>query len=375
MLERTRFVLAHDEGLYSMTELCERFSVSRKTGYKWLDRYKEEGLSGLAERSKAPHTLRHALEEPVRELLLQTRRTHPTWGPRKILAYLGRRHPSLALPVPSTVGDLFKRTGLVPESRRRRKHSGNGHAPALLASAPNQVWMADFKGEFRLGSGPYCYPLTVTDAASRYLLACHRLTSTATGGTIRQFERLFRERGLPQAIRTDNGSPFASRAIGGLSRLNLYWAKLGIRHERIEPGKPQQNGRHERMHRTLKAETARPPQATFEAQQERFDRFRELYNEERPHEALDQKTPSSHYLASTRPLPERLPEPEYAGYFEVRRVRRDGTFKFKGELRFLSETLVGERIALAETDDGIWSLYFHKLLLARFDEQTGTISA
>lgn len=374
MLERTRFVLTHQEGLFSMTELCERFSISRKTGYLWLARFSEEGLPGLEERSRAPRSKPHQMAGATSALLIETRRKHPTWGPRKLLAYLRPRHPGIALPAPSTVGDLLKRSGLVEARRRRRAPAPAQHTPRLEAALPNQVWAADFKGEFRLGSGPYCYPLTVTDAASRYLLACRALPSTSTEGALRSFEQLFRARGLPEAIRTDNGTPFASPAIGGLSRLNVYWAKLGILHQRIEPGRPEQNGRHERMHRTLKAEATRPPGERFDEQQERFDGFAHEYDEERPHEALGHRTPASCYRAPERRLPERVPGPEYPAYYEVRRVDANGTFKFKGAIHFLSQTLAHEQVGLAETEDGIWSIYFYERLLTRFDERRQRLS-
>ena len=371
--ERLKFIAAWQEGLYSMTELCERFRISRDTGYKWVARYEAEGVEGLKDRSHAPQSCPHRMDEEVEAVLLATRAAHPTWGPRKILPYVAKRRPELVLPAASTVGDLFVRTGLVEPRRRRRRWQHPGSKP-IVAEMPNQVWSADFKGEFRMGNGEQCYPLTVSDAHSRFLLVCHGLPSVAHEGARAGFERLFEERGLPEAIRTDNGVPFATTAIGGLSRLNIWWAQLGIRHDRIDPGRPDQNGRHERMHRTVKAETARPPQENAAAQQKRFDGFREEYNWERPHEALGQETPGSLYTPSTRPMPARIPHAEYPGHCLIRRVRKTGIFRFRAREIFLSELLKGHSIALEEVEDGVWSVYFYHLLLARLDERTFKLS-
>jgi hypothetical protein len=234
---------------------------------------------------------------------------------------------------------------------------------------PNDLWTGDFKGQFRTRDGTYCYPLTIADQHSRYLLACTALESTRSRGVKAVFEGLFREYGLPSAIRTDNGVPFATQAIHGLSALNVWWMKLGIRHERIQPGKPQQNGAHERMHRTLKAKTTRPPAYDQQRQQTLFDEFRLEYNEVRPHEALGQETPATIWVPSQRQMPSRIQPPEYPGHFFPRRVSSAGTFRFKGRQLFLSETLNNEHIGLEETDDGIWSIHFYQTLIARFDER------
>jgi transposase InsO family protein len=365
---RARFIGDLDSCLYTMTELCEQYGISRKTGYKWAQRYAKEGRAGLEDRSRAPKSCRHRTPEEISEALLALRRKYPTWGPRKLLAWLWKREPEVSWPAASTVGDLLKRQGLVPGRRasaRRWPHPGR---PSMEASAPNQLWTSDFKGQFRTGDGVLCYPLTVADGFSRFLLGVEGLDSVAESTAWVVFERLFREHGLPEVIRTDNGSPFASgTAVGGLSRLSVRWIKLGIRPERILPGHPEQNGAHERMHRTLKAETARPPAASRPAQQERFERFRRLYNEERPHEALSQRPPGDLYRPSSRAYPSRLPEPEYPGHFEVRRVRGSGEIKWQGGYLFVSQTLDGERVGLEETDDGVWSMYFGPVLLARFD--------
>lgn len=374
MTERAKFVLAAEEGLYSIAELSARFGVSRQTGYKWLRRYHEGGIGAMADRSRAPKKCPHRTASEVEDLLIDCRKTHPRWGPKKLIAYLARRHPEVALPAPSTAGAILSRNRLIEPKRRRRptRHPG---ASSLQTEAPNQVWTTDFKGQFKTGDGIYCFPLTVADAHSRFVLGVEALPSVKQEGAFPVFERLFQRWGLPDAIRTDNGNPFATQALCGLSKLNVWWIQLGIDHQRIEPGQPQQNGRHERMHRTLKAETTRPPEKNMEAQQQRFDSFREEFNTERPHGALDGDTPRSRYRRSEREMPDVLPEPEYPAHLEIRRVSRAGTFRFKKQLLFLSQPLREHHIALEEIDDGIWSLYFYDVLLARLDERDFKLQA
>jgi putative transposase len=358
-MERARFLALHAEGLYSMTELCARFGISRQCGYKWLERWEAQGVAGLADRSRKPHACPHHTPPTVEDAVVQLRKRYPHWGPKKLVAYLARTQPALDLPAASTVGAILKRHG------RRRKPTHPGRSP-VVADIPNAVWQVDFKGEFRLGNGQWCYPLTVTDAYSRFLLACQSRTSTASAGAQSVFQRVFAEYGLPTAIRTDNGSPFATTALGGLSRLSVWWTKLGIQHQRIEPGHPEQNGRHERMHRTLKAETTRPPAGDEPSQQARFDHFREEFNTVRPHEALAQQTPSRHYQPARRTLPTRLPAPEYAGHLEVRRVGASGAITWGGRRLFVSAVLIGEDVGLEEVDEGLWSVWFYHVLLGRF---------
>ena len=368
MTERARFVALHAEGLHSVAELCERFGVSRKTGYKWLARFRDGGLDALADQARARHS-QHAKTPPeVEALVVDARRRHPTWGSRKLLPWIARRHPDVRLPAASTVGAILKRHGLV-EPRRRRRVAAHPGARPLVADAPGDVWTADYKGQFRTGDGVYCFPLTVCDAHSRFVLCCEGHGSVEQYGALAAFDRLFREHGLPRSIRTDNGVPFATQAICGLSRLSVWWIKLGVTPDRIEPGRPQQNGQHERMHRTLKAETARPPERDMAQQQRRFDRWRAEFNAERPHGALDGDVPADRYAPSPRPMPERPPEPEYPGHFEVRRVSRCGTSKMRGRQRFLSQALAGETIAFEEVADGVWALHFYSLELGRFDER------
>jgi putative transposase len=381
MDERARFVLAFESGRFGMSELCLEYGISRKTGYKWLCRYREGGVAELADRSRAPHSCPHRMSEEMGALFRQERSKHPHWGPRKLLDRVSKSAPETlqhmleqgqCLPAASTVGESLRRAGLVHSRRRRsrpEKATSSNTAMNLADAAPNDVWCTDFKGEFRTQDGKWCYPLTVSDAASRYLLECEGLPSTEHAGAQPIFERLFREHGLPKAIRSDNGCPFCSVGICGLSRLSTWWMKLGIIHQRIAPGKPQQNGRHERMHRTLKEETTRPPAQNRQRQQERFAEFRQEYNQLRPHEALGMQTPSSIWTPSQRAMPERVNPHEYAGHMEVRTVKCNGEIKFLGHRPFISQVLVGENVALEEVDDGIWSLYFCNSLLGRIDQR------
>lgn len=369
--QRMRFILDHESGLFTMTELSQRYGVSRQTSYKWLERYRAGGVEALQDRSRAPHRRPQRMEPPIEAILLEARRTHPHWGPRKILHWLRQRRPEHeALPAPSTVGELFKRHGLI-ESRRRRKARASSGAGALRADSPNEVWTADFKGEFRLGGGPYCYPFTLADAHSRFVLSCNAEPSTALQGPKRGMTQAFRQFGMPLAIRTDNGTPFAAHGGTELSQLGVWWIKLGIVHQRIDRGRPDQNGRHERMHRTLKAETARPPQTSFSKQQARFDSFVEQFNQERPHEALDNQTPASCYQSSAREFPERLARPEYPGYFEHRLVDSNGAFKFRGRRLFLAHPLAGEWLGLHEIEEEVWSVCFYDRELGRLNLDTG----
>ena len=370
MKERHQFIAQYDSGLYCLSELAARFGISRKTAYKWLARYHKQGLEGLLDHSRAPLSCPHRTPENVVDAIRAAREQHPSWGPRKLRPWLERHYPDLAslLPAPSTIGDILQREGLLlSKSRRRRWPHPNPACPAPLA--PNQVWSADFKGDFCTLDGQVCYPLTIEDGYSRFLFACQVLPSVARVGVQPIFERVFEQYGLPEAIRTDNGPPFASTAICGLTRLNVWWLKLGIRHQRIEPGHPQQNGRHERMHRTLKAETLRPPAANPEGQQGCFDTFLLEYNTERPHEALGNRTPASVYCPSVRPYPAQLPEPSYSGHLQMRQVSNAGCFRFHTRQVFISDALIKEYIGLEETDDGIWSIWFYDVLLARLDER------
>lgn len=372
MEERMRFVLEHETGLYTMTELCAAHNIARETGYFWVRRYQQGGLEALQDLSRAPARHPNQTPERIEQAVLDLRREHMSWGPRKLKRVLEREEPQQGWPAASTMGALLAREGLVVR-RKKRRRAPPYTAPFALADAPNRVWCADFKGCFETQDGKRVDPLTITDACSRYLLRCQSVEKTNTEQVQAIFEAAFRECGLPQAIRTDNGAPFASRAIAGLSRLAVWWMKLGIVPERIAAGHPEQNGRHERMHRTLKQETASPPAANRRAQQRKFDRFRREYNEERPHEALGMQTPGSLYTRSDRFYPARVPEPEYGDALLVRRVHPRGQFSWKHQDVFLSETLIGESIGLLPLDDRIYTVYFAAFPIARFDSHRRVI--
>jgi transposase InsO family protein len=357
MDQRLRFVAERLAGEVSMTELCEAHGISRRVGYKWLARYAAEGPAGLAERSHAP--LRHGRETPADlvEKIVDLRRTRPQWGPRKIVARLEHLHPDLAWPSHSTAHEILKRAGLV-SPRRPKRRVPPGPGALVVPERPNHVWAVDHKGWFELGDGGRCEPLTVADSYSRFLLAVSAGANTRGTEARAVLERAFGEYGLPDVIRSDNGSPFASTSPTGLTTLSAWWIKLGVAHERIQPGKPQQNGRLERLHRTL-LEAVKPPAADREAQRRRFERFRRDYNEERPHEALGQLPPSAFYTPSPRPMPSRLPEPDYPADRTVRRVRSNGEIKWRGDLVYVCQSLIGEPVALEEREHG-WRLWFYR---------------
>jgi putative transposase len=371
---RLEFVQTFASGLCSMTELCEQYSISRKTGYKWVARYDAAGRSGLSDRSRRPHQSPRTTDPVVVAALCEMRRRHPTWSARKLIGVLRRQQPRLAWPARSTGCALLKAQGLI-RARRRRIRGHAAASPLLPATAPNDLWTTDFKGEFRMGDGQYCYPLTLRDAASRYVLRCAALETKATRVVRQQFERAFREYGVPTRVRSDNGQPFAGTGFTRLSPLSIWWIRLGIRPERIALGHPEQNGSHEQFHRVLKADTTRPPAAHLRAQQQRFRRFCVEYNRVRPHEALQDQTPASCYTGSTRPFPARLPVIEYPGHVEVRRVAPSGQISWRGRLLHLTEVLAGEDVALEEVDDGIWIISFVTVRVARFDERTRTLTA
>jgi transposase InsO family protein len=367
--ERLRFIQDALSDRFTMAALCARYGVSRRVGYKWLARYEEEGRQGLCDRSRAPHHSPQRIESALAELLCELRRQHPFWGARKLLRVLATRHPDVTgWPAPSTAADLLARRGLVQRRRRRRIPQHPGVVPPTT-TAPNDLWTADFKGQFRTGDGVYCFPLTIADLHTRFLLTCHGLLSTQTVTARPVFERAFRTYGLPRAIRTDNGVPFATQAVHGLSFLNVWWMRLGIQHQRIHPGRPQENGAHERMHRTLKRQAVRPVRRTCAAQQRAFDAFRQEYNTVRPHERLGQRTPASCYTTSPRPYPTRLPPLEYPGHFLVKKVTTGGTFRLQRKLLYLANALTDQYIGLEETDDGVWAIYFNTVLLATVDER------
>ena len=365
--ERLRFVAAFLERAETMVELCEAFGISRKTGYKWLARHRASGPEGLMDRSRAPLNHGRATPEAIVAAILAEKEAHPLWGPKKLIARLKRRSPEAVWPAVSTAGEILKRHGLVGRRRRRWRALGNGPWPA--PEAANDLWTMDYKGWFRTGNGRRCEPLTVMDAKSRYLLALKAVASTAGEEAWPVFEGLFEAYGLPDRLRSDNGPPFASAGITGLTPLSVRFIKLGIALERIDPGKPQQNGRHERFHLTL-LPLVTAPAGDLQAQQTAFEAFRRIYNEERPHEALDQAVPAEHYHQSKRGMPDRLPEPDYPPEAAVRKVRSNGEIKWNGELVYLAESLAGEAVALEETESGEWAVRFHAHPLGVIDKRT-----
>jgi putative transposase len=371
---RSEFIKQYQSELSTMTDLCDQYAISRKTGYKWVERFALDGRVGLGDRSRRPHHSPRATEAEVVALVLEARRRHPTWSARKLIAVLRPQHPDLRWPTRSTGCELLKRHGLV-RARRRRDRVRAPAAALGPISRPNDVWTTDFKGEFRTGDHRYCYPLTLRDGFSRYVLRCDALLTKASDTTRRRFERAFVDYGLPNRIRSDNGGPFAATGITRLSYLSVWWIRLGIVPERIALGHPEQNGSHEQFHRVLKAETTRPPAPNCAAQQQRFRRFCAEYNDLRPHEALNDQPPASCYTASPRPLPCRLPPLEYPGHLEIRRVSGAGSVSWQGQPLYLTEVLLGQDVGFEEVDDGIWLLYLGSIRLARFDERTRQITA
>jgi len=367
MEERGLFMSEFLKQAASVAELCRRYGVSRKTGYKWIARYEEEGFAGLVDRSHVAHCCPHRLDAALAERILNVRIAHPTWGPRKVRAWLIDRHRHERWPAASTIGELFTAEGLtIPRQTRRRVPAS---APFGACTQANDVWTVDFKGWFRTADGERCDPLTLNDAHSRYLLRCQALERTDGGSVWPILDAAFREYGLPLRMRSDNGAPFASTGLGGLSQLSVKLIKSGVTPERIQPGKPQQNGRHERFHLTLKREVASPPAANRRAQQRAFDAFRRLYNEERPHEALGQTPPLRHYTHSPRRYSGRLREPDYPDLFSVRRVRSNGQIKWRGAFLFLGEALIGEPVGCEQLDDGQWRLHYGAIALGTIDHR------
>jgi len=356
----------------SMTALCERYGIARQTGYILKNRFLLEGPNGLEERSRAPlhHGHETAAELVVR--LIDARKRWPHWGPKKLLAKLSREDPQLAWPSASTGSEILRREGL-SQPRRRRRRPLTVEQPFGAVAAANDAWCIDFKGWFRTGDGRRCDPLTVTDALSRYLLAVQAI-EPVTEAVQAKMDELFIEHGVPAAIRSDNGPPFASSGAGGLTRLSARWAKMGIRLERIWPGKPQQNGRHERMHGTLKAEACQPPSATVAQQQSRFDAFRKEFNHERPHEALGQRQPAEFYSPSPKPFVEPVEDLDYGQDEHVRRVRSSGEIKWRGSMLFVSDAIKGETVGIGQRSDGHWLIRFADVALGLIDRSSGQLA-
>jgi len=368
MDERLKMIADCLQGESSLTAISLAYGVSRKTLYKWLRRYQREGPRGLEESSRAPRHQAQGVSVEVEKAILALRKRYPSYGPKKIRAKLERKDPRRRWPAGSTIGAILKRRGLII-SRSRKARACPGPSRLTAQDEANRVWSVDFKGDFYTGDGVRCYPLTVTDGCSRYLLACQGLTETS-GGIVRAvMERLFREYGLPEVIRSDNGPPFASTGIAGLTRLSAWWIQLGIVPERIQPGKPQQNGRHERLHRTLKEETLLPVARSFREQQERFDRFRREYNEERPHEALGQHPPAEFYQASPRRYGGKAPEWAYPKSMETRRVKTHGEIGWRNRRWYVSEALAGQWVGLEEIEESRWRLCLGEVILGVLDTE------
>lgn len=370
--ERFRLIERWRRQDLSFAEICRAFGISRKTGYKWLERYQGGGVGALRNQSRAPHRQAHEVLTEVEEIIVRTRQSHPTWGPVKLKVLLSREAPEIVWPAASTIGEILKRHGLTADRKKRRKATPSAK-PLGHATAANDVWCADFKGWFRTQDGQRCDPLPVSDACSRYLLRCQAISRPDFEHARKEFEAVFRQYGMPRAMRTDNGPPFASIGLAGLSRLAVWWLHLGIWPERIRPGRPEENGRHERMHRTLKQETAQPPKTNLMEQQQAFDEFRKEYNEERPHAALGHQTPATIYQTSRREYTGKLLEPRYPDWWEVRRVRKDGSFCWCKQMRFLGEVLARETIGMEPVDDGLWRLWIFDYELGSFDERDGKV--
>lgn len=369
MEQRMKFVRLWLSGKYTKVELCKQFNISRPIGDKWIRRFLEEGESGLADRSRAPRRQPKATAAWQCERIIAMREKRPSMGSKKIIEILKRFHPGIDWPAYSTGHEILRRAGLV-RPRKTRLRVPRDTQPFRDCDRPNAVWSVDFKGQFRTGNGKWCYPLTLTDNYSRYLIACEGLRSTKRVLTEPLITRAFKEYGLPVAIRSDNGAPFASVGLGGLSRLSMGWIKLGIHHERTDPGRPDQNGRHERMHRSLKAEAINPPEKNMAKQQRVFDDFIRHFNEERPHEALHNAVPADYYAPSAKPYPSKPEAIEYGEEFTVRRVRQSGEIKWKGSLVYVSEVLAKEPIGLEPIDDGLWKVHFSFQHIGTFDERS-----
>ena len=373
MEERIKFIMALAEGTYSMSALCQSYHISRKTGYKWLARYRHGGIEALADRSCAPHHPPHALSDFTKDRILSIKSRFPYWGARKIRARLERRYPTWThYPAVSTIGLFLHKQGLT-YSRKKRSRCSPTESPLTDGKYSNHVWCADFKGHFKTGDGRRCNPLTISDHCSRYLLCCRHLNRANYALTRQQFEHTFRDYGLPEVIRTDNGAPFGSVGLCGLSRLSYWWIRLGIHPERIEPGHPEQNGRHERLHKTLKAQTAKPPASTLRHQQKRFDGFCSEYNEQRPHEALQMQSPASFYSHSPRSYPTRLPAIEYPSDMRVTRVQWHGDVSYRGRRIFLTESLSDDYIGIEQVSDDQSLIWYCNYLLGSIDHQQWTI--
>jgi putative transposase len=370
MDEKVKFIGRVLDG-EKISELCEEFRISRKTGYKIFERYKSCGLDGLTDRSRRPYRQANQLPYQVERSILGLKKEYPGWGAPKLREKLMQRYPTITAPAISTVHAVLDRNGLV-ERRRRRRYKAEG-TRLVAAHQPNGLWCADYKGEFRMGNRQYCYPLTITDYHSRYLLACEALESTKEPFAFSGFEKAFQEYGLPQAIRTDNGLPFSSpNSLYGLSKLSVWWLRLGIAIERIKPGNPQQNGRHERMHLTMKKEVCRPAAYNILQQQEKLDNFQHVYNNERPHQAIGMRTPSELYTPSVRQY-QGLPDVDYPFADKAIVVTTCGRICMGRRKINLSKVFSGQKVGITETEDKIWLVSFMHYDIGYFDLEAGRV--
>lgn len=372
--ERKSLIQDAHSGRYTHTELCQRYRISRKTGYKWLRRYDQEGRPGLVDRSRAAHCHPNQTSPQIVEALLEFKHRHPKWGAYAIVRHLKRAQPHRRWPAISTAKGIFERHGLTTPRRKRRRVPPHTE-PLRHAVTPQSVWSADYKGDFQMGNGQRCYPLTMSDNYSRFLITCQGMHKPSLNAVQRCYQRAFERYGLPEAMRTDNGYPFASCGLGGLNPLSIWLLKLDVMPERIAAGHPEQNPRHERMHRTLKHFAIDPPKGNLSAQQRAFNRFRPEYNFERPHQALDGDTPSDWFTASPRPWPRHVPSVDYNSDYQVRRVRHDGYIKWQGQTLYLSQALAAEPVGLVPIDNDQWQIYFARLSLGVLDSRLARIIA
>jgi transposase InsO family protein/transposase-like protein len=369
--ERSRFAMTYLSGAFQMSELCAQYGITRPTGYKWVKRFESGGRAAMVDRSRAPHHCPHRMDESLQAWFIKARKRFG-WGARKLLVIFCREYPQAAAPSRTAISDLIERAGL-SKSRGRRRRKPQQKGSQASASRPNALWTIDFKGQFKTLDHLWCFPLTLRDLCSRYVFRVSGQLDCNTDPAKRRIEATFREYGLPDGIHSDNGPPFASGGIAGLSRMSVHWVKLGIRLFRSRPGCPQDNGAHERMHRTLKDCTARPPAKSLRAQQRRFDRFVREYNELRPHESLNDRTPASIYRPSPRSYPSRLPKPDYPSHFDIRRVSHNGYVSWRAQSFYIGLALAHEHVAFEPIDEALWSIHFYHQLLGRFDARTAQI--
>lgn len=375
MNEKMKFISAYlDKHYDSFRELCERFNISTKTGYKYVNRYNSDGIDGLKELSRAPINPGNRISEWMERCILDVKHQHPTWGGKKILNWLRQERSEVDWPAKSTIDEHLKRNGLVRPARRKRRVTAYNE-PFVLCENPNDSWSIDYKGQFILGNRETCYPLTITDNFSRYLFAVEGMPRISGASTKQVLTSLFRNYGMPRAIRSDNGTPFASHGLAGLSSLSVWLLKLGVTPERIRKGHPEENGRHERMHLTLKRETAMPPKGNQVEQQKCFDQFKKMFNEERPHEGINFQRPSWLYRCSERKFPQKLHAMEYdSSFHKTRKIRTNGTMKWEGKEIFVSETLIGERVGMKPFSEDSWLLHFSIMPIGLFSEKTLKVS-